>query len=194
MSSLLLFLALHSSLRRIIENCLASLKTESQLSFIHSRAMDLWIASDTYFCIEVVIIDMNTADNFFFHKKMLLWWNTHSSTHKWNFWERAKSLYQRQKTHRIVNAALTNGAKWKLVLRIQINPLSINKNYLNSSDCLFPFKSYILQQSLPEKVKHKNILIVSGFFSALWCWFFTADFLCTFLYQTNLSPICNYVS
>lgn len=176
MSSLLLFLAVHSSLRRTVENCLASLKTESQLSFILPRAMDLWVASDTYSCTEVVIIGMNSADNFFFHKKMLLWWNTHSSTYKWNFWERAKNLHQRQKTHKIVHAALTNGAKCKLLLRIQIYPLSINKNYLNSLDCLFPFKSYILWQFFPEKVKHKSILIISGFFFYPMVLIFTADF------------------
>lgn len=77
---------------------------------------------------------------------------------------KSKKPFISDRKHRIVHAALTNGAKGKLVLRIQINPLSINKNYLNSSDCLFPFKSFILQQSHPEKVKHKSILIISGVF------------------------------
>lgn len=69
-------------LTRAIENCLPSLKTESQQSVILPRAMDLWAASNTHSCIEVVITDINSADNFLFYKKMLLWWNTHSSTYK----------------------------------------------------------------------------------------------------------------
>lgn len=51
--------------------------------------MDVWIASDTYFCIEAVIIDKKSADYFFFYEKMLPWRNTHSSAYqKWTFWER----------------------------------------------------------------------------------------------------------